>query len=78
MTGPIDFIARRHTTIQTERERLAEWQLEDELEHELKVLEHEFEALMEREREKRRKYWAAMVQKRASGGVAKCLDSAAR
>jgi hypothetical protein len=67
MPDPItDFIARRHAAIQTERERFAEWQLEDELEHELKALEYEFEALMEREREKRQKYWAAMVQKRAS------------
>jgi hypothetical protein len=61
-----DFVARRRAAIQTEREQYAEWKLEDELEHDLKSLRYEFEALMEREREKRRKYWGAMVQKRAA------------
>ena len=36
------------------------------MEHELKTLEYEFEARMKREREQRRKYWEAMVEKRAA------------
>jgi hypothetical protein len=56
-----DFITRRRAAIQAERERFADWLLEDELEHELKIQACKHDAEIEREREKRRKYREAMA-----------------
>ena len=65
-SNPSDFMARRQAAIRDERVEFAEWLMEDQFEKELKTLRYDFEEQMERERVARRKYWEAMVQKRAA------------
>jgi len=62
---PSDFIARRHAAIEAEHEQRAQWEDEIERVTELAMLANELEKRMERDRAQRRKYWQAMVEKRA-------------
>jgi hypothetical protein len=68
---PTDFIARRHATIQAEHEQHAQFEDEIECVAEFAMLAYELKKRTERDREQRRKYWEAMVQKRTGHTVTK-------
>jgi hypothetical protein len=61
----IDFITRRQAALKAKREQIAEWEAEDDYEKNVLGLYYEYEARLERERVERRKYEAAMTEKRA-------------
>jgi hypothetical protein len=69
--NPSDFIARRHATIEAEHEQRAQWVDEIECVTELALLAYELKKRTERDRAQRRKYWEALVQKRAHEGTAR-------
>lgn len=64
MTTIVDFVARRRAIIRAEDETRAEWEADDEFEHELNRLCREHEARKEHDRILRQKYEAAMAEKR--------------
>jgi hypothetical protein len=61
---PDDFLTRRHAQLWTERQRIIEWDLEDELQKNVMAAHYRFEDELRFAQEQRAKYDAAMTEKR--------------